>query len=154
VVDQTLIGEVNGVSRVRVTYRLLVQNSDFVALQITSPRDLFNKVTALFTGLINDGAYDTALNAAAAEYGAAELLAQSAVHDSTVQNPQPTYSEVDTYDPMDAGLSTGEYAGIVIGVLVAFMCIGCCFFFAVTRRNRDDSEQQHEQHTAVSTSQV
>ncbi len=47
------------------------------------------------------------------------------MYDTSVEVPKPTYVEVDTYDPMDAGLSTGEYAGIVIGVLVGFVVIGC-----------------------------
>jgi hypothetical protein len=60
----------------------------------------------------------------------------------------PTYTEVDTYDPMDAGLSTGEYAGIVIGVLVAFMVLGAIVFLLFKRRSEESAQ------SAVPTSQV
>jgi LPXTG-motif cell wall-anchored protein len=62
--------------------------------------------------------------------------------------PSPTFTEVDTYDPMDAGLSTGEYAGIVIGVLVAFIVLGAIVFLLFKRRREKSA------HSAVPTSQV
>ena len=60
----------------------------------------------------------------------------------------PTFTEVDTYDPMDAGLSTGEYAGIVIGVLVAFIVLGAIAFLLFKRRSEESARSE------VSTSQV
>jgi hypothetical protein len=57
-----------------------------------------------------------------------------------------TCTEVDTYDPVDAGLSTGEYAGIVIGVLVAFIVLGAIVFLLFKRRSEESA------HSAVSTS--
>jgi flagellar biosynthesis/type III secretory pathway M-ring protein FliF/YscJ len=61
----------------------------------------------------------------------------------------PTFTEVDTHDPTDAGLSTGEYAGIVIGVLVAFIVLGALVFLLFKRRSEEESAQ-----SAVHTSQV
>ncbi len=52
----------------------------------------------------------------------------------------PTFTEIDTYDPMDAGLSTGEYAGIVIGVLVAFIVLGAIVFLLFKRRSEESAQ--------------
>ncbi len=155
IVDEYLVdtNSTTGLSRVGVVFRFLVQDSDFPQQSFSSPRALFTFVTTAFAQSISGSVFDAALNAAAAQYQAGELLEHNAQHDSTVTVAPPTFTEVDTYDPMDAGLSTGEYAGVVIGVLVSFMLIAGCAFLVVKRRN-EESVVEHE-HTAVpTTSQV
>ncbi len=137
VVNEYLIEEVNGISRVGVVLRILAQKSDFPELSFSSPAEIFASVTTLLTTSIASGSFDTTIAAAAIEFQAAELL--QAVYDTAAEVPKPTYTEIDTYDPMDAGLSTGEYAGIVIGVLVAFIVLIGCVWFAVKRRSEESA---------------
>jgi hypothetical protein len=150
VVDEHLVdtNSTTGLSRIAVTFRFLVQDSDFSQQSFTSPRALFTFVTIAFAQSISGAAFDTALNAAAVQYQAAELLEHNAQHDSTVTVASPTFTEVDTYDPMDAGLSTGEYAGIVIGVLVSFIVLGAIVFLLFQRRSEESAQ------SPVPTSQV
>jgi hypothetical protein len=152
IVDEYLVdtNSTTGLSRVGVVFRFLVQDSDFSQQSFASPRALFTFVTTAFAESVSGLSFDTALNAAAAQYQAAELLEQNAQHDSTVTVTPPTYTEVDTnYDPMDAGLSTGEYAGIVIGVLVGFMVLIGCVWFVVKRRNEQQQRTEDYKHTSV-----
>jgi heme/copper-type cytochrome/quinol oxidase subunit 2 len=81
-------------------------------------------------------------------YQASELLEQNARHDPTVTGTPPTFTAVDTRHEED-NLSEGEYAGIVIGVLVAFIVLGAIVFFLFKRRDEESA-----QHSAVPTSQV
>jgi hypothetical protein len=138
-----------GLSRIAVTFRFLVQDSDFSQQSFASPRALFTFVTTAFAQSISGSAFNTALNTAAVQYQAAELLEHNAQHDSTMIVAPPTFTEVDTYDPMDAGLSTGEYAGIVIGVLVSFIVLGAIVFLLFKRRSEESAHSE-----AVPTSQV
>jgi hypothetical protein len=130
IVSEEEIGEaVNGLSTVAVVFRILAKDSDYSELQFASPRELFVAVTNKLTLTLSSGAFNAALATAAEQYHAVELMTDDAQVDLTVTVSPPTFTEVDTYDPMDAGLSTGEYAGIVIGVLVAFIVVGVVAYF-------------------------
>ncbi len=150
IVDEYLVdtNSTTGLSRIAVTFRFLVQNSDFPQQNFPSPKALFIFLTTAFAQSVSGAAFDTAMKAAAVQYQAAELLEHDAQLDSTVTIAPPTFTEVDTYDPMDAGLSTGEYAGVVIGVLVAFIVLGAIVFLLFNRRSEESAQ------SAVSTSQV
>jgi hypothetical protein len=150
VVDEYLVdtNSTTGLSRVGVVFRFLVQDSDFSQQIFASPRALFTFVITAFAQSISGASFNTALNAAAIQYQAAELLEHNAQHDSTVTVAPPTFTEVDTYDPMDAGLSTGEYAGVVIGVLVGFIVLGVIVFLLFKRRSEESAQ------SAVPTNQV
>jgi hypothetical protein len=150
IVDEYLVdtNSTTGLSRVGVVFRFLVQDSDFPQQSFASPRVLFTFVTTVFAQSVSGAAFDTALNAASIQYQAVELLEQNAQHDSTVTVAPPTFTEVDTYDPMNAGLSTGEYAGVVIGVLVAFIVLGAIVFLVFKRRSEESAQSE------LTTSQV
>ncbi len=150
IVDEYLIdtNSTSGLSRVGVVFRFLVQDSDFSQQSFASPTALFTFVTTAFAQSVSGPAFDTALNTFAATYQAAELLEQNAQHDPTVIVTPPTFAAVDTRHEED-NLSEGEYAGVVIGVLVAFIVIGAIVFLLFKRRNEESA-----QHSAVSTSQV
>jgi hypothetical protein len=151
IVDEYLVdtNSTSGLSRVGVVFRILVEDSDFSQQSFASPTALFIFVTTAFAESVTSAAFDTALNVAAATYQAAELLEQNAQHDSTVTVAPPTFTAVDTRHEKD-NLSEGEYAGIVIGVLVAFIVLGAIVFFLFKRRNDEESVQ----HSAVPTSEV
>jgi hypothetical protein len=123
IVSEEEIGEaVNDLSTVAVVFRILAKDPDFSELQFASPRELFTAVTNKLSLTLSSGAFNAALATAAEQYHAVELMTDAAQVDLTVTVAPPTFTEDDTYDPMDAGLSTGEYAGIVIGVLVGLWC--------------------------------
>ncbi len=151
IVDEYLVdtNSTSGLSRVGVVFRFLVQDSDFSQQSFTSPTELFTFVTTAFAESLTSFAFDTALNVAAATYQAAELLEQNAQHDSTVTVAPPAFTAVDTRHEED-NLSEGEYAGVVIGVLVAFIVLGAIVFLLFKRRDEDSAQQ----HSAVPTSQV
>jgi hypothetical protein len=150
IVDEYLVdtNSTSGLSRVGVVFRILVQDSDFSQQSFASPTALFIFVTTAFAQSVTSAAFDTALNAAAAQFQAAELIEQNAQHDSTVTVAPPTFTAVDTRHEED-NLSEGEYAGVVIGVLVAFIVLGAIVFFMFRRR-----DEESVQHSAVPTSQV
>jgi hypothetical protein len=70
VVDEYLVdtNSTTGLSRIAVTFRFLVQDSDFSQQSFASPRALFTFVTAAFAQSISGAAFDTALNTAASQY--------------------------------------------------------------------------------------
>eukprot|EP01034_Spumella_vulgaris_P035022 gene35022-43185_t len=124
-----VLSTTNSLSTVSVMVRILAKNSDFATQSFKSSDDLFSFVKTALTTTCTTGVFDTALQTAAVYYQAVELV--SVVYDPTVTVDEPTYTKVDTYDPMDAGLSTGEYAGIVIGVLIVAMLVSAVVYFVV-----------------------
>jgi hypothetical protein len=155
IVSETL--HVSGdLSTVIVVLRFLVADSDFPELSGgVSDHDLFSAAAAKFTSSVSGSGFDTALAIQATVYDAEEL--SGAQFDSSVETAQPTYTAVDTtYDPMDAGLSEGEYAGAVIGVLVAFMLLIGGIYFVIYRRNEQQPSSgfASDTRTVVTTNQV
>jgi hypothetical protein len=100
-------------------------------------------VTVLFSQAISGGGFDTALNTAASQFNAVELLEENAQHDSSEPVTPPTYTEVDTQKSDkdgDASLNAGEFAGIIVGVLVGFGLIMLCMYAVAKRRNKDNQQ--------------
>jgi hypothetical protein len=131
IVDERIVDPAEAELRIIVTLRILVQPSDFPGQTITSNAELFNTVSSLFTASVSGGTFDTALTATVVEFQAAAL--DGIQHDPTVTVAPPTYTAVDTTS--DSGgksdLTGGEYAGIVIGVVVVFLLIIAGVYFLV-----------------------
>jgi hypothetical protein len=142
IVSEFLIAEVNGISRVGVVLRVLAQNVDYPNTTFVTPVELFTSVTAKLSASVTDGKFDTTLATWATTNGAAELMA--AVYDVAEPSVPPTYTVVNSTPEESNNISTDKFVGIVIGVLMAFMLIFGCIWFAIKRRN-EDNEQRTKQ---------
>ncbi len=121
---ETLVAQTGGVSTVSVHFSVFAQASDFPGTTFTGDESaaVYAKIAGALNVSVTTGAFRTALVTEATEQSASELLALSDVTFTGVSYTALSTSPVDDEGKQN-DLSGGEFAGLVIGVIVAFLVL-------------------------------
>ncbi len=122
--SETLLAQTGGVSSVSVHFSVFAQASDFPGTTFTGDESaaVYAKIAGALNVSVTTGAFRNALVTEATAQYAPQLLALKNVTFTGV-----TYTSLNTAPADDEGkqndLSGGEFAGLVIGVIVAFLAL-------------------------------
>lgn len=129
------------VSTVIVKLIHLTGTSSVIAITTTTistgsqdPTTYYNSLTSSLTSAVQSGAFTKSLQSAATSYGASVVTSANC---TGVQNSSPVVVTPSGGSSSNDGLSNGEIAGIVIGVLAFLILIAAAVYYFFVIRDKD-----------------